>query len=337
MAAANDTVPNCAMLTDEIPDELMLEIFKYIGEQSVITKTVEPSDVPEVAHSDVPEVAHSDIPEVAHSDVPEVAHSDIPEVAHSAVPEAAHSAVPEAAHSAVPEAAHSDVPEVAHSAVPEVAHSAVPEAAYSALPSVDDFVYLFCYGSNSPRQIAERLKYNDQQTATIQVIDAYLPNHVRIFAGTSTRWDGGGIASIVPATSEYIAKSRDPPNVYGIAVKLRESELPQLDAFERGYVREMREIVLQHSICNSSYERVNAFVYIKENHKFVRPPSEKYLMAIHEMIMQRKRKTTNVNPVIMIRRLKNEKITTIAEDGEKHYQWVLTNSITTVSSWCYSS
>jgi Ran GTPase-activating protein (RanGAP) involved in mRNA processing and transport len=41
MAVANDTVPNGAMLTDEIPDELMLEIFKYFGNHNKICEMLE--------------------------------------------------------------------------------------------------------------------------------------------------------------------------------------------------------------------------------------------------------------------------------------------------------
>jgi hypothetical protein len=183
----------------------------------------------------------------------------------------------------------------------------------------DNMVYLFSYGSNSTRQIAERL---ERQYMEIVPIDAYLQNHVRIFAGVSTKWDGGGIASIYPKEGE---------NVYGIAVRLRQCDLDILDRFERSYKREMRDIILQHTISNTTNETVSAYVYIRENQKFVKEPAERYLRTIHEMLQQRKRKTAN--PTIMIRKLRYDKHTTTTEDGKVHYHWTPSTEVVTIGKW----
>jgi hypothetical protein len=76
-----------------------------------------------------------------------------------------------------------------------------------------NIVHLFSYGSNSPKQLYERIGHVSAAKP------AYLENHIRIFAGYSKRWNGG-IASIWPVEDEKL---------YGYVTSLTHEQLLQLD------------------------------------------------------------------------------------------------------------
>lgn len=124
---------------------------------------------------------------------------------------------------------------------------------------------VFSYGSNSTEQLAKRVG----RKGGLHPLPAYLNNHARIFAGFSKRWRGG-IASIYPAKGV---------KVYGSIVQLTMSEIEQLDKFESGYTRVRIQVV-----CQQTNMPCNAFVYIKDNHKFTHLPSESYIQAIHKQL-----------------------------------------------------
>ncbi len=131
--------------------------------------------------------------------------------------------------------------------------------------------FLFSYGSNSSFQVKERVNSEE----SIPHYPAYIKNYVRIFGGKSKNWNGS-VASIFPCENS---------NVYGIVLKLTNSQLAKLDTYESGYTREKINIVCQ-SIMGK--ERViEGFVYIKNDITFNYLPSQSYMESIRSMLDQR--------------------------------------------------
>ena len=83
---------------------------------------------------------------------------------------------------------------------------------------------LFCYGSNSIKQIKERIN-DTENIKEIEFQQAYLDNHVRIFAGKSIKWEDGAVASVYPLVGK---------KVYGIAVTLNDHQLQKLNKLGYG-------------------------------------------------------------------------------------------------------
>jgi len=146
---------------------------------------------------------------------------------------------------------------------------------------------LFCYGSNSIKQLKERLHI----TENIYAKKAYINNYVRIFAGYSKRWNGG-IASIFPCNGK---------KVYGILVKLKLEELEILNSYECGYHLKILDVSTKNNIFQS-------FVYVKDNNKFKKLPSEEYMNGINSMLNDRSKKKNNKFRKIFIRYVVNNKI-----------------------------
>lgn len=147
---------------------------------------------------------------------------------------------------------------------------------------------LFCYGSNSIKQLQHRLHINEK----ISWKKAYINNYVRIFAGYSKRWNGG-IASIFPCNGK---------KVYGILVKLKVEDLELLNFYECGYHLKIIDV------CLNSTNILQSFVYIKTNNIFKRLPSEAYMNAINSMLNDRYQKENNKSRKIFIRCVLNNKI-----------------------------
>jgi len=126
--------------------------------------------------------------------------------------------------------------------------------------------FLFCYGSNSIKQLQERLNIKN-----IKYTSAFIDNYSRIFAGSSKKWQNGGIASIFPEIGS---------KVYGILVEIDNEKLKVLDTHEGGYYRDMMEV-------RRGVEKVKAYVYIKRNNEFMEFPSINYLEAIDMMLNDR--------------------------------------------------
>lgn len=124
--------------------------------------------------------------------------------------------------------------------------------------------YIFSYGSNSKKQILERLN------ADVTPKSAFLENYVRIFAGESKRWNGG-VASVHPKKGS---------RVYGAISRLTEEQLNILDTYEGGYTRKKKSITLN----NDKKEKVKAWVYIKNDPTFVKMPSLAYMKAIRRTL-----------------------------------------------------
>jgi gamma-glutamylcyclotransferase (GGCT)/AIG2-like uncharacterized protein YtfP len=128
--------------------------------------------------------------------------------------------------------------------------------------------HLFSYGSNNTRQLAERVGRVDPP---FRAVKAVLPEHVRIFAGFSSRWNGAP-ASVYPRSSSFVT---------GTVVEISEEELLKLDTFETGYTR-VQKVVYLHTLPNVP---VTAHIYVKNEHYHKEAlPSQSYLHAIHSNI-----------------------------------------------------
>lgn len=133
--------------------------------------------------------------------------------------------------------------------------------------------YLFSYGSNSTKQIKNRIK---RKGGPLEIQPAYLADHIRIFAGYSKKWSGA-VASVYPQSRK---------NVYGSLVKISKSELELLDGYEKGYTRVRKTVTIQDDIRTN----VEAFVYVKNDVSYDVLPSIKYLKAISDTLKETDRK-----------------------------------------------
>lgn len=127
--------------------------------------------------------------------------------------------------------------------------------------------HIFMYGSNNSKQVMERCN----SRADIEPIGGYIDDHVRIFAGWSTRWRGG-VASIHPKKGS---------RVYGSVYKLTKEQIEALDKFEGGYLRERRTVMVPS---DDQVKSIKCYVYIKTNFEYTEPPSKPYLEAIKKML-----------------------------------------------------
>ena len=157
-----------------------------------------------------------------------------------------------------------------------------------AIVTAEPIKYLFCYGSNSTKQISKRI-----DNKPIVYSNAYIENYTRIFAGTSERWCGG-IVGLYPSRNM---------KTYGILVQLTESDLIKLDEFEKGYERVQMQV--HNQICDGLTELVESDVYYKQNLTFQYLPSNDYLIAIYMMLQER---IGNHKENIVIRGVINEEV-----------------------------
>ena len=133
---------------------------------------------------------------------------------------------------------------------------------------------VFNYGSNGLKQLQERCKNRH-----LIACEATLIDHLRCFAGASQRWEGGGVASIIPAVGQ---------TVQGSVTFLTEQELCMLDRFElgaaacdagadpfgtEGVYRRQRVRVM------SGGDEIDALAYVKNDLTWQAPPGDAYLHA----------------------------------------------------------
>lgn len=118
----------------------------------------------------------------------------------------------------------------------------------------------FAYGSNlDPAQMKRRCP-------TVETVDpATLYGYRLIFAGASKNWDGGGVATILPPTSES-----EKPQVPGYLYSLTHDDLQQLDHFEGSYDRKKLEVI-------SKKQPLEAWVYIRRSSEPRTRPNAEYL------------------------------------------------------------
>jgi hypothetical protein len=140
--------------------------------------------------------------------------------------------------------------------------------------------FLFSYGSNSPRQLEERLGH------PVRARRGYLEDWKRAFVGHSERW-GGAPATMVPSPGDL---------VYGTLVEVTKADLATLDRYEgvpRVYQRQILDIVSPDLPINSVsawsgtlqgfIPVVKAVVYLATSTKQGKP-SAAYLKAIEENV-----------------------------------------------------
>lgn len=150
---------------------------------------------------------------------------------------------------------------------------------------MDKPLNLFCYGSNSIQQLKERLQITDN----LSFEKAYIKNYVRIFCGISNKWNGG-VSSIYPLKGK---------NVYGILVKIKMEDLEKLNHYEKGYHLEVKDVNIKNNV-------IKSFVYVKNNMKFNKLPSDDYMIAINNMLNDRNNNT--INRKIIIRGIIDKKV-----------------------------
>lgn len=131
--------------------------------------------------------------------------------------------------------------------------------------------YLFCYASSNIDYFSKLLNLKQP----LIYVNAFLKNHVRIFAGNSTRWKGG-ISSVYPKMSS---------NVYGILITLTNEQLKIIDKHQKGYQRQ--KIIATIEGLNKTNTEVEAYTYFKNNIQFSHMPSNDYLNSIDLMLQQR--------------------------------------------------
>lgn len=136
----------------------------------------------------------------------------------------------------------------------------------------------FCYGSNNIQQIRDRVGNNK-----IISYPCILPYYLRIFAGKSAKWEGGGVASIINTRNKDIS-------CRGTYVLLTEEEFRRMNTYEGTntddrfnsdkYINNYRLEKLQIQIENG--ELCTAMAYIKNCNNWVAYPSMKYLEACYQ-------------------------------------------------------
>ena len=141
-------------------------------------------------------------------------------------------------------------------------------------------MYCFCYGSNSLKQLNDRLI----PSYKLHAEPAYLNNWCRIFVGNVPKWNGA-VASILPKKNK---------RVYGSVVKLSASQFQKLDRYENtnindpysynGYYR--RQLVILNVYISNKFYQCPAIAYIANNQHPTELPSLNYMMACYINISQ---------------------------------------------------
>lgn len=127
--------------------------------------------------------------------------------------------------------------------------------------------YLFCYGSNNPTQLTERLGKSFTTHAAV------LARYGRVFRGMSRTW-GGGVANVIPDANR---------SVFGFVVKVTERDLRVMDGYEgRAYQRTILPLVMY---TGEEPTIVDAVVYTTiRDDGVTSPPTREYLKAIVKTI-----------------------------------------------------
>lgn len=124
---------------------------------------------------------------------------------------------------------------------------------------------LFSYGSNSIKQLKTRLKTNELISKP-----AVLYGWIRIFCSYSLKWNGG-IASI---------HRNDNSNVYGSVVDLSDEQMNIIDKFEgNGYIRYNVDVLVDGV-------KMNAICYICKDYEYMMKPSNEYIKAIQQNMLE---------------------------------------------------
>ena len=124
--------------------------------------------------------------------------------------------------------------------------------------------YLFSYGSNSPRQLAERLGHAVKGRA------AFVEGHLRAFRGWSNRWEGG-VATLIPGRGK----------TFGYIAEVTPDDLAILDRYEGVATGNYRRANMQ--VTTNDGEKVQAIAYLASSTE-KNAPSRAYKRAVAETI-----------------------------------------------------
>lgn len=128
--------------------------------------------------------------------------------------------------------------------------------------------YLFCYGSNGPKQLEERLGYKPVLRA------AYAQGYRRYFRGWSTKWQGG-VATLL----------KEKGQTFGLVAEVDSEDLDRLDIFEGvrsgNYKRAKIDVMVADD--NGNFKKKKCVVYLSKSKEF-NPPTKKYLQAVLKTI-----------------------------------------------------
>ena len=165
-------------------------------------------------------------------------------------------------------------------------------ATVTAVPA-GETVACFAYGSNGTEQLRERCK-----NPSLVSHKAVIRDYRRFFTGHSSKWGGGGVASLAPLRGSVCK---------GSVVYLTEAELELLDRFEgipegsdpfvrdyaqNRYSRRWVEVDVWRKVSGSSasgddgkfQEKVRAIAYVRNKTDWEGMPSTKYLDACYRNI-----------------------------------------------------
>lgn len=136
-------------------------------------------------------------------------------------------------------------------------------------------IQVFGYGSNSIAQLKGRITTDPEQ---LRAQKATLHGWERIFAGSSSAWGRGAVASLHPMQSS----SSSMAVTMGSAVLMTVQQLLELFKYEGGYAIVPVYINLQTGgEEDDTTVNVCAFTFIRRDHIFHAEPNEVYLTAIH--------------------------------------------------------
>ena len=159
-----------------------------------------------------------------------------------------------------------------HQLVPTAGLEAADFAALVQQVGIDvdhERIQVFGYGSNSIAQLKGRITSNPEQ---LQAQKATLYGWERIFAGSSSAWGKGAVASLHPAAP---TSSSSMVKTMGSAVFMTVKQLQELFMYEGGYA------IVPIFINLEDNTKVCAFTFIRKDCVFRVEPNEVYLTAIH--------------------------------------------------------
>ena len=133
-------------------------------------------------------------------------------------------------------------------------------------------IQVFGYGSNSIAQLKGRITTNPEH---LQAQKATLRGWERIFAGSSSAWGVGAVASLHPVQP---SSSSSMVMTMGSSVLMTVKQLQELFKYEGGYALVPIYIEIQQEGDSAD---VCAFTFIRRDHVFEVEPNEVYLTAIY--------------------------------------------------------
>lgn len=123
--------------------------------------------------------------------------------------------------------------------------------------------YLFCYGSNNPKQLAERLE------RSVTTKRAVAPDYQRVYRGYSQKWQGG-VASI---------QKKKGAMCFGLVVGFSKDDEKKMDYYE-GYPYAYKKKTIKVIVDD---EEIDAIAYIAVSKEW-HAPSKAYLQAIYKTV-----------------------------------------------------